>query len=424
MSWAARLRLLSAEHGCGQEACPTEPQGRPPTRGDAREIATNEAVTAAQDAPAEAAVAIVVASADHAPPECVGQPSVSDRRQLLRLVASLVCDTTGGEEPVDTSIGGDGGDGGGPSDVAAFIQVDSQGGSTTTQTHGQIVSAVGELLHKVSEACGRAPQDVLGEVSAQVQSDIAHSYLSGETAMATTKVESMGFGITPPALQRHRRVLAMTALATHRSHAAQAMQHVVDRTVACGGRLLCFSEYLSCDETPVDTRVKDTQAATYAATLAGSCGGGAEVLVLPTIRDAVPKAKILSSVWHYSLLVEVSGCIVNLVFDVATVRQAMEGKSADIYYQCFRQGRPHLGSIPQQFERRQMLASTDGDAAIEKALRAYVDPGSNGGVLMQSKCVVHRFANMQTKVMRHCDGEISKTLHIALSLRYGAMDRR
>lgn len=222
-------------------------------------------------------------------------------------------------------------------------------------------------------------------------------------------------GVSEYKIRKARVRLPMAILMLERQHALSFMEAFVENVQLMQGSLVCFSVCARYDETPLKYKVLDSESST--ALHAGGGSAAPPAGLGQAFRDAAPH-KVLQTEVVVVLLVRVAGCYWHVAFPATTWLQGLTSTSGDCYYEALAQLELRCHHLSSQFERRQRLASTDGDGGVARAERALGKRSPEDG-LLHVDCLMHRGANNRKRIMNGLlSTSVSATIRLCLCLHF------
>jgi hypothetical protein len=231
---------------------------------------------------------------------------------------------------------------------------------------------------------------------------------------ASKLVDSKTTGVGRKKLQRFESRLAMACILAERRHVFNFIGSVVQGVKAAGGQLVCFSESVRYDETPMRCRVNDTESLAMIAQLSQEVTAS----YLMDFKDS-SVMKLCQSEFTVAMLVSIGTTFLFFQIPVTCWLQALDSTKAECMWQAQQDIRLHLDMFSKQFSRKQRICTSDGASAIAKCERGFVN-GLVDTSLLHIICEIHVAAGLRSKTMRILDGAVSKAIHLALCLNFGS----
>lgn len=267
----------------------------------------------------------------------------------------------------------------------------------------------------------RVLDDARGDHDALLEQDDAskqalEDILRGEGAIISKTAEAARLGVSIMKLDALKYRCAMLSLLCERAEVLRIMQEVCADVISSGGRCICLSWHARYDETPLRFRMVDGQSFAALSNLAESVGVAGAVIP-GAFQDSVPH-KVLQSETSVSMLVQLGcGTFMHMTFPCVVWLQALDSTKGSCYWRAVQDWEVQCGTIAKHFERTQRLSSTDGDAAVAKAERAFAMK-YEGLHLLHVGCQVHLCAGIRKKSMSLDDPLITAVIHTCLALGF------
>jgi hypothetical protein len=203
--------------------------------------------------------------------------------------------------------------------------------------------------------------------------------------------------------------------------AVQMLHNLCDKVRAAGGSLVCCSEFVSYDETPLPVKVKAAEQVPGPHRNEVALRD-ADQAVTVAMASTDPHAKILQTEYLVSALFKVGPAYQEVCLELPCPLQVFDRGTAECYVECLQLSRKMLSELLEQFGRRGRHVMSDSDSSVLRAERALAMKDPDRAIL-HGFCRLHRISAIASNgVDKSMKLEVTGIINIALALQSsGAM---